>query len=101
MILNIDTKKDKSSTSIKTALTVDLTNLDLDDIQTYALQTIVVKWQGITRRKGTIPTVDTYIVPRPGTRATVNPEHAARMLPVEQLEAIVAEKKAILRKAGE
>jgi len=96
--LTPSTKPDKGGTAVQTALTLDLSQLTPEDIQAYAVDALVVKWQAKVRRAGTIPTVDTYLAPKPGTRSSADPQTAARTLSVEALEKILAEKQAELAK---
>lgn len=71
----ISTKADADSEAVKTNLTLDLSGLTWADILEYAVMALVVKWQGLARKKA-IPTTATYIVPKPGTRSTVDPREA-------------------------
>ena len=102
--LTVKTKKAEGQPQVETQLTVDLGNLSPDHILSYALDAIVVKWQGGLRRSKTIteiPATATYLVPIPGTRQAADPQQAARSLSVEQLEAILKEKQktiTVLRK---
>ena len=77
-----------------TELTLDFSDLSEEDIFNMAADSAVIKWQAAARRAAlkkdgavAIPTQATYIVPKPGTRATgeVSAEKAV---------------KTILRKAG-
>ncbi len=89
-----DTKRFKDDTATRTELTLDFSGLTDEDIFEMAVDSAVIKWQANARRNALkaenaipIPTKATYIVPKPGTRATgeVSTEKAV---------------KTILRKAG-
>ena len=93
-----DTKIDKDAVAIRTQLTMDFKEVSDTDILGYAIDALVVKWQAKVRRAGHVPAEDTYIVPKLGTRAMQTPEQSAERLTIEQLEAILAKKKVIVRK---
>jgi hypothetical protein len=74
IVKTISTKAHEDADAVVTELTLDFTGLTPEDIQEIAAQAAVIKWQGSARRaKGAIPTRATYKVPRPGTRAVVDP----------------------------
>lgn len=78
MVKYISTKVNDESEAVKTKLTFDLSLLTWVDVLEYALMALVVKWQGTARRaKGGIPSIATYVVPKPGTRAQVDPRETA------------------------
>jgi len=70
----ISTRKDEGAEAVKTNLTLDLSGITWKDVLEYAIAHLVVKWQDRARRaKEPIPGGDvTYIVPKPGTRSTVD-----------------------------
>jgi len=77
IVKTISTKAHEDADAVVTELTLDFTGLTPEDIQEIAAQAAVIKWQGSARRaKCAIPTRATYKVPRPGTRATVDPFEA-------------------------
>lgn len=65
----INTKPYADGDSVQTTLTIDFTGLTPEDIMEVAAQAAVVKYQSNIRKAKVIPTVDTYKVPRPGTRS--------------------------------
>ena len=65
---------------VTTTLTLDFTGLTDEDIQEIAAQQLVIKWQGNARRMKAIPTVATYKVPKPGTRATLVVDYAQALV---------------------
>jgi hypothetical protein len=68
------TKTFDEGDAVATELTLDFTGLTDADIQEIAAGACVIKWQSKVRNsKKPIPTKDTYIVPRPGTRAVAAP----------------------------
>ena len=78
MVKYISTKVNDEAEAVKTKLTLDLTLLTWLDVLEYAIMALVVKWQGTARRaKGGIPSIATYVVPKPGTRAQVDPRETA------------------------
>ena len=85
-VIYCETKKSKDDYAVKTKLTLDLSLLSPEDIEEYAFQAIVIKWQGGQRRKkaGVIPTSATYTVPKPGTRQAASLEDMISGLTKEQ-----------------
>lgn len=65
----------------KTKLTLDFSQVTETELIEYAIDALVIKWQGAIRRKkdAKVPSEATYKVPKPGTRA------AAQMLPFDAL----------------
>jgi hypothetical protein len=64
---------------VTTTLTLDYSNVTIDDLLTKAIKSDKISWQaGFRNKKGSskIPTVATYVVPKPGTRSArpVTPE---------------------------
>jgi len=90
------TRVNEDAAQVETALTLDLSNLSVEDHREYEIDAVVVKWQAGARRKKEIPAVATYVVPKPGTRIARSPEESARDLSIEKLQAIIAEKQAEL-----
>ena len=65
----ISTRKDDESVAVKTLITIDLSGVTWEDILIYAMQAVIVKWQGwIRKQKGEIPAKFTYVLPKPGTK---------------------------------
>jgi len=91
------TKKHKDDDAVRTELTVDMSGLTPEDIAEYALDGMVIKWQASARRKKEpIPRKATYIVPKPGTRATPS------LTPLQMLEQLFGHDKVVelVNKAG-
>ena len=75
----LSTKRFEGDNAVTTTLTLDYSNITIDDLLTKAIKSDKISWQaGFRNKKGNvkIPTVDTYIVPKPGTRTArpVTPE---------------------------
>ena len=94
VIVTCRTRRFEGDGETVTELTLDFSNLSEEDIFNMAADSAVIKWQAAARRAAlkkdgavAIPKSATYIVPKPGTRATgeVSAEKAV---------------KTILRKAG-
>ena len=92
--VNCKTRRFAGDDEKTTELTLDFSGLSEDDIFNMAADSAVIKWQAAARRAALkkddpvpIPTQATYVVPKPGMRATgeVSAEKAV---------------KTILRKAG-
>lgn len=67
----LSTKRFEGDDPVTTTLTLDYSNITLDDLLTKAIKSDKISWQAGFRNKKTnikIPTVDTYVVPKPGTR---------------------------------
>jgi hypothetical protein len=66
------TKRFEGDDATKTKLTLDFSNVTKDDLVEYAIDSLVIKWQNSIRRKkdAAVPTSATYVVPKPGTRAS-------------------------------
>jgi len=94
------TRVKEGGPQIETALTIDDSNLTPEDHKEYEIDSLVVKWQAGKRRKGIIPSAETWVVPKPGTRVARSPEESAKDLSIEALEKILAEKQAELKAAG-
>lgn len=71
---NVNTKQDKDSHAVRTALTIDFTGATPEILQEIATSAIVIKWQGQVRKNG-IPSQASIkaIDYRPGTRLTPQP----------------------------
>lgn len=72
-VIHCSTRMSEDHDAVKTALTLDLSQVTTEDLIEYAIDAIVIKWQGMVRRSKSItvvPTEATYVVPKPGTRAT-------------------------------
>lgn len=70
---NVKTKRFEGDDAVTTELTLDYTNCTVDDLITKAIKSDVISWQASYRNKKDnvkIPEKATYVVPRPGTRAT-------------------------------
>ena len=65
----ISTRPYADGDAVETTLTIDFDGLSNEEIAEVAAQAAVVKYQSNIRKAKTIPTVDTYKVPRPGTRS--------------------------------
>jgi hypothetical protein len=91
-VRTLSTKVTSESTAVLTRLTMDLSELSGEDVLEYALQALAVKWQGVVRRKGAIPTSDTWKVPKPGTRqgAVVDLESALKAVSPERAKELLA-----------
>ena len=76
MIKYPSTKLTEDHDAVVTTLTLDFTGLTDADILEIAVQSAVIKWQGNARRGKTIPTQAVYVVPKPGTRAQMDPIQA-------------------------
>lgn len=96
--LFVSTKPDKDGDAVKTELTLDLSQLTDRDILDYAVQALVVKWQGNARRKGTIPRKATYQVPKPGVRSQESIEDRIASMSPEDKKALIAKLQAELGK---
>lgn len=70
------TKLTEDHDAVTTELTIDCSGVTDADLIEYALQSIVIRWQGNARRGKEIPTQATYVVPKPGTRAQMDPIQA-------------------------
>lgn len=71
------TKRFEGDDAVQTKLTLDFSNVSESELIEYAIDALVIKWQSAARRAGNkkdnavpIPKVATYVVPKPGTRAT-------------------------------
>lgn len=93
----------KDGPATRTKLTLDFSGVTKDDLVEYAIDSLVIKWQGSARRLGTkkenpvaIPKEATYLVPKPGSRAV------AQMTPFEMLSGVFGKEKALdlVNKAG-
>ena len=77
IVKTISTRAFEGGDAVNTQLTMDFSDLTSEDILSIAVQAVVIRWQGQARRaKCAIPTVATYKVPKPGTRAAVDPFEA-------------------------
>ena len=77
----VSTKVDASSEAVKTALTIDFSEVTREQLEAIATQAIVVKWQSQVRRAG-IPS-EAKIDARqytPGTRAVQAPVNILQMV---------------------
>ena len=74
VIVSVSTKKFVGDDAVETELTIDFSNCDENDLITIAARDAVIKWQNKQRQsKVDIPTRDTYVVNKPGTRGAVDP----------------------------
>jgi len=66
------TKRFEGDDAVKTKLTLDMSGVTEADLVEYATDALVIKWQASIRRKknASVPTEATYVVPKPGTRAS-------------------------------
>ena len=78
---NCETKRFKDDDGIKTELTLDCSDLNQRDFIEYALQSLVIKWQGNARRNALkaegaipIPVKATWKVPKPGHKTVMSVE---------------------------
>uniref|UniRef100_A0A6M3KQQ5 Uncharacterized protein n=1 Tax=viral metagenome TaxID=1070528 RepID=A0A6M3KQQ5_9ZZZZ len=80
-VVYCSTKRFEGDDAVKTSLTLDMSGVTETDLVEYAIDALIIKWQASIRRKKDVevPTVATYKVPKPGTRA------AAVMSPFEML----------------
>ena len=98
--LYVGTALYKDGPQTKTKLVVSFENLTEEDILEMATDSAVIKWQASARRSALkkegatpIPESATYIVPRPGTRASgmVSDEAAlARIVGAEKAKELIA-----------
>ena len=75
----LSTKRFNDDDAVTTTLTLDYTNITLEDLLTKAIKSDKISWQAGFRNKKTnvkVPTTATYVVPKPGTRTAqpVTPE---------------------------
>ena len=71
---NVNTKQDKDSHAVRTALTIDFTGATPEILQEIATSAIVIKWQGQVRKNGIPATASIKAIDyRPGTRLTPQP----------------------------
>jgi len=92
------TRVKEDGPQVETALTIDDSNLTPEDHKEYEIVSLVIKWQAGKRRKGTVPSVETWVVPKPGIRVARSPEESAKNLSIEALQKILDEKQAELAK---
>lgn len=85
----VSTKRDRDDVAIRTNLTVDLSLLTPADKDEIIVSASVIKWQA-SIRKGEIPTEATYVVPRPGTKATASIETIWARMSTEERKAFLA-----------
>lgn len=88
---NCETKRFKDDDGIKTELTLDCSDLNQRDFIEYALQSLVIKWQGNARRNAlkqegavAIPAKAFWKVPKPGYKTVMSIEQAVASLPDEK-----------------
>lgn len=83
LVRTVSTRQTEDDDPRQTTLTLDFANCSPEDVLEIAAQSAVIKWQGIARRaKGSIPSVATYVVPRPGTRSAQPIDHMAALAKV-------------------
>ena len=70
IVKTVSTRAFVGDDAVSTELTIDLSNLTEADRDEYAVQTLIIRRQSAWRKMKAIPTVDTYIAPKPGTRGT-------------------------------
>lgn len=90
-IRTISTRRMEGEDPIQTELTLDCSNLTQRDFIEYALQSLVVKWQGVARRNALkaegaipIPRTATWTVPKPGTKTVLSIEQMIASLSKEK-----------------
>ena len=61
----------ETGTAVQTKLTIDFSRLTVEQMQEYAVDSLVIKWRARYKNSKTkgYPKEDTYIAPVPGTRA--------------------------------
>jgi hypothetical protein len=80
--IEVDTKANKEAESVKTNLTIDWTNVSVEDMQALAQQALIVKLQGNWRKNG-IPAGDATVKAadyKVGVRAKREPASLDAML---------------------
>mgnify|MGYP003609396437 CR=1 FL=1 len=77
------TRRYMGDDAVETELTLDYSNIRLDELITKAIKSDVISWQASYRNKTTatkVPTSATYVVPKPGRRPTSKVELTAEAL---------------------
>lgn len=102
----VNTKMFQGDDAIRTNLTIDASNLTVEEMFEYVIDSAVIKWQSAIRRKkdSVIPAKAVYVVPKPGTRAVAtmsDDEMLAKLLKSKTPEQIMAELKAKVAKNDE
>jgi len=97
------TKRFEGDDAVKTKLTLDFSAVTKDDLVEYAIDSLVIKWQNSIRRKkdAAVPTSATYVVPKPGTRASASmseDEMVAKLAKTMTADEIIAKVMAMLDK---
>lgn len=83
IIKNISTRTSDDETkaeAVSTQLTIDFSNVTIDEVYEIAAQSEVIKWQGNARRGKSIPAVATRMVVKPGTRGAAVVDYAAALV---------------------
>ena len=90
-----DTRAYQDGDQTRTKLTLDFSGVTKDDLVEYAVDSLVIKWQSAARRAAlkkenavAIPGEATYVVPKPGTRAS-----APTLTPYQALELVFGKEK--------
>jgi hypothetical protein len=90
-IRHIATKRMAEDDAVNTELTLDCSDLTPRDFVEYALQSLVIKWQGNARRNALkaenavpIPKTATWRVPKPGVKTVMSIEQAIMSLTKER-----------------
>lgn len=91
------TKRFEGDDAVRTSLTLDMSNVTEKDLVEYAVDALVIKWQASKRRSktATIPATATYIVPKPGTRASATltaEQHLVQLFGAEKAAILIAER---------
>lgn len=102
----VNTRMFAGDDPVRTNLTVDASDLTIEELFEYVIDSAVIKYQAMKRRKkdSIIPAKDYYKVPKPGTRVAVqlsDDEMLAKLLKNKTPEQIMAEIKAKVAKNDE
>jgi hypothetical protein len=82
IIRTVKTKLFEGDDAHETVLTLDFSGVTEDDVQEFAAQSAVIKWQGNARRGKEIPATATYKLPKPGTRGSAVVDYEAALTKV-------------------
>lgn len=90
------TKRMAEDDGVQTELSLDCSDLTQRDFIEYALQSLVIKWQGNARRNALkaenaipIPRVATWRVPKPGVKTQLTIQQQLAALPKAQQKAML------------
>lgn len=102
----VNTRLTNEHDAVRTNLMVDASNLTVEEMFEYVIDSAVIKWQSAIRRKkdSVIPSKAVYVVPKPGTRAVTtmsDDEMLAKLLKNKTPEQIMAELRAKVAKNDE